>query len=422
MTRVLIADDHAANLYLLESILHGNGYEVTSTKNGAEALALAREDPPDLIITDILMPVMDGFELCRQWKADDRLKGIPFLFYTATFTDPRDEQLAKDLGADRFMVKPLKPEVLVREIRAVLAEVQEREVASPGAGRDEKEILQEYSEALFRKLEKKVRQLEEQIAERKAAQEELEMVVRELEQKNAELARFTYTVSHELRSPLVTIQGFAGLIEEELAAMGNPPGLQAHVRRISVAVDTLDALLADLLRLSHAGEGPGKKEAVRFDIIAREAADLLCQPLEDRGVRLEIQPDLPFVEVDRNHVREALVNLIENAIKFSGNVAAPTIRIGFGTSADEAAFFVQDNGIGIDPRYLERIFRIFEKLDSSVAGNGIGLAIVKRIIESHNGRIWAESGGDDTGTTFWFTLPVVNDPATDIHNNGEKKE
>jgi len=422
MTRVLIADDRAANLYLLESILKGNGFEVTAAKNGAEALSLAQDDPPDLIITDILMPVMDGFELCRQWKADDHLKGIPLLFYTATFTDPRDEQLAKDLGADRFMVKPLKPEVLVREIWTVLAEVQERKEASPGAGRDEKEILQEYSEALFRKLEKKVQQLEEQIAGRKAAQEELEMVVRELEQKNAELARFTYTVSHELRSPLVTIQGFAGLIEEELASLGNPPGMQTHVRRISAAVDTMDTLLTDLLNLSHAGEGPGKKETVRFDAIAREAADLLAQPLEDRGVQLEIQPDLPFVEVDHTHMREAVINLLDNAIKFSGNQAAPEIRIGFGTSGNEAAFFVQDNGIGIDPRYLERIFRIFEKLDSSVAGNGIGLAIVKRIIESHNGRVWAESGGANTGTTFWFTLPVVHDPPTDTHNNGEKKE
>ena len=422
MTRVLIADDRAANLYLLESILKGNGYEVTQAKNGAEALALAQDDPPDLIITDILMPVMDGFDLCRRLKADDRLKGIPFLFYTATFTDPRDEQLAKDLGADRFMVKPLKPEVLVREIQAVLAEVRGREVTEPGARRDEKELLQDYSEALFRKLEIKVRQLEEQITIRKAAQEELELVVRELEQKNAELARFTYTVSHELRSPLVTIQGFAGLIEEEMAAMGNPPGQQAHVRRISVAVDTMDALLTDLLRLSHAGEGADKKETVRFDTIAREAADLLSQLLEDRGVQLEIEPDLPFVEVDHNHLREALVNLIENAIKFSGNETAPKIRIGYGTSEDEAAFFVQDNGIGIDPRYLERIFRIFEKLDSSVSGNGIGLAIVKRIIESNNGRVWAESGGAQKGTTFWFTLPVVNDPAIDTHNNGEKKE
>ncbi|NLD57095.1 MAG: response regulator, partial [Methanomicrobiales archaeon] len=354
MTRVLIADDRAANLYLLESILKGNGYEVTQAKNGAEALALAQDDPPDLIITDILMPVMDGFDLCRRLKADDRLKGIPFLFYTATFTDPRDEQLAKDLGADRFMVKPLKPEVLVREIQAVLAEVRGREVTEPGARRDEKELLQDYSEALFRKLEIKVRQLEEQITIRKAAQEELELVVRELEQKNAELARFTYTVSHELRSPLVTIQGFAGLIEEEMAAMGNPPGQQAHVRRISVAVDTMDALLTDLLRLSHAGEGADKKETVRFDTIAREAADLLSQLLEDRGVQLEIEPDLPFVEVDHNHLQEALVNLIENAIKFSGNETAPKIRIGYGTSEDEAAFYVQDNGIGIDPRYLER--------------------------------------------------------------------
>lgn len=131
MTRILIADDIPANSYLLESILKGYGFEVIVTKNGAEALDAARSNPPDLIITDILMPVMDGFELCRRWKADDRLKSVPFIFYTATYTDQKDEQLAKSLGADRFIVKPQKPEDLVQAVREVLSEARE---GSPGTG------------------------------------------------------------------------------------------------------------------------------------------------------------------------------------------------------------------------------------------------------------------------------------------------
>jgi len=171
MAKILIADDIWPNLYLLESILKGYGYEITATKNGAEALDAARIDPPDLIITDILMPVMDGFELCRRWKADDRLKHVPFIFYTATYTDLKDEQFARNLGAERFIVKPQKPEDLVRAVREVLEEARKNTPASPGepAG-DEMELLRQYNEVLFRKLERKVVQLEEDIAGRKVAE------------------------------------------------------------------------------------------------------------------------------------------------------------------------------------------------------------------------------------------------------------
>jgi len=410
MIKVLIADDIASNLYLLESILKGNGFEVTSAKNGADALASALESPPDLIITDILMPVMDGFELCRQWKADERLKMIPFIFYTATYTDPKDEQFAKNLGAERFIVKPQKPDLFMKEIRDVLSEAQNRAVPpTPKTKDDEMGILQEYNEVSFRKLERKVQQLEFQIAERKAAQEQREILIRELEQKNAELARFTYTVSHELKTPLITIQGFTGLIDEEVSKDEGYPELKDPVRRISAAVNKMNALLADLLHLSRAGHSMNPRAMTEFGSIAHEAADLLAQHLENHGVHLEIAPDLPVVNVDRDRIREVLINLIENAIKFSGNEKNPEIRIGADMTGGSPVFFVQDNGIGIESRYLERIFNIFEKLDGNVQGTGVGLAIAKRIIEVHGGKIGAESGGLGKGSTFRFTLPIAND-------------
>jgi len=262
------------------------------------------------------------------------------------------------------------------------------------------EILQEYNDVLFRKLEKKVQQLEAQIAERKEAQEQREIVIREL-------ARFTYTVSHELRSPLITIQGLSGLIGEDVSKLGDHPELMNHVRLISAAVDTMDALLADLLRLSRAGQTINPPEKTGFGIIAREAADLLAQPIENHGVHLEIAPGLPEVNVDRARIREVLIHLIENAIRFPGNQKNPVIRIGADTTGEGTVFFVQDNGIGIDPRYLGRIFNLFEKLDSTTRGTGIGLAIVKRIIEAHGGKCWAESEGVGKGTTIRFTLPVA---------------
>jgi len=174
MTRVLIADDIQQNLYLLESILKGNSYEVISAKNGAEALELAKKDPPDLIITDILMPVMDGFELCRRWKADEDLQHIPLIFYTATYTDPRDEQFAMGLGAEQYVIKPVKPDVLMGIVRDVLNEAEQSPPSSPEqTEQDEVRTLQEYNEIIFRKLQDKVLELEDQIVRCNQVEEEL---------------------------------------------------------------------------------------------------------------------------------------------------------------------------------------------------------------------------------------------------------
>jgi len=167
MKRILIVDDIVANIYLLESILKGYGFSVVSARNGSEALEKARNTPPDLIISDILMPVMDGFELCRQWKADPRLNTIPFVFYTATYTDPRDEQFAMSLGAERFIVKPQKPEILAQIVRELIDEAMgDKTFSVKRPLGDEMEILRQYNEVLFRKLESKVMQLHADIEER----------------------------------------------------------------------------------------------------------------------------------------------------------------------------------------------------------------------------------------------------------------
>ena len=166
MTKILIVDDNSRNLYLLESILNGYGYdEVSSATNGAEALDVARQDLPDLIISDIFMPVMDGFALCMQWKADERLKKIPFIFYTATYTNPKDEQFALSLGAERFLLKPQDPETLIKVVREVLAESVSE--TSAKAGLKEVDALQQYSEVLFRKLVQKTARLEKAEADLK---------------------------------------------------------------------------------------------------------------------------------------------------------------------------------------------------------------------------------------------------------------
>jgi PAS domain S-box-containing protein len=182
---ILIVDDSEMNLYQLQVLLGANGHQVVSAVNGAEALATARQNPPNLIISDVLMPVMDGFALCREWKKDERLRQIPFVFYTATYTDERDREFALSLGAERFLVKPEEPEVFMRTIREVIQQF-ERPSAPPARfpveepPEEESGYLKQYNEVLIRKLEVKMQQLEQakrelerDITERKRAAEAL---------------------------------------------------------------------------------------------------------------------------------------------------------------------------------------------------------------------------------------------------------
>lgn len=245
------------------------------------------------------------------------------------------------------------------------------------------------------------------ITQRKQAEKEREAMIRNLEEKNAEMERFVYTISHDLKTPLITILGYAGLLEEDLET-GKTEELRSCIDRITAAGKKMDALLADVLQLSRIGRVALPSEKISMTVIAREAADLVAISLQQRGAEIGIDPDMPEVYVDRNRIREVLVNLVENAVKYTGSEKHPRIRIGAKEQGGAPVFFVQDNGMGIDPAYLERIFNLFEKLDPKSPGTGAGLAIVKRIIEVHGGRIWAESRGGGQGSTFFFTLPAAD--------------
>ncbi|MCX7680100.1 MAG: response regulator [Spirochaetes bacterium] len=175
---ILVVDDIEENRYMLVSLLSGNGYHVIAKSNGLEAFKYAKENPPDLVITDILMPVMDGFELCKQWKQDEELKSIPFIIYTATYTDAKDEKLALDLGADRFIIKPQKPEVLLEIIRTIIEEYKKQnrpEVESITA--DELSFLSQHRKALARKLSRKLRQLEHEVSQHRQTLRFLDSII-----------------------------------------------------------------------------------------------------------------------------------------------------------------------------------------------------------------------------------------------------
>jgi PAS domain S-box-containing protein len=259
------------------------------------------------------------------------------------------------------------------------------------------------------------------ITERKKAQFQREALIKELEQKNVELERFTYTVSHDLKSPLITIRGFLGLLEED-ALKADTVSLKKDLSRIKSATNKMEVLLRDLLTLSRIGRIVSPPTMVSFTMIAEDAVELLEGAIQQREVTVEIAPDMPVVNVDRDRVREAVMNLVENAIKFMGDQPHPKIEIGVRYDRDQPVFFVKDNGIGIDPQYHKKIFSLFEKLSANTEGSGTGLAIVQRIIEVHRGRIWVESAGANQGSTFYFSLPVAGADGTDTHKNEDKAE
>jgi PAS domain S-box-containing protein len=232
---------------------------------------------------------------------------------------------------------------------------------------------------------------------------EAQRLIHELEAKNAELERFTYTVSHDLKSPLITIRGFIGFVEQD-AERGNLERLRADLARIGEATNKMQDLLEDLLELSRVGRIANPAEVIPLAAVAHEAAELVAGQLTSRGVQLSIAADLPQVLGDRVRLREVFQNLIDNAVKFMGDQAEPRIEIGVRRAGSEVVCFVRDNGRGIDPRYHDKVFNLFDKLDPQSEGTGVGLALVKRIIEVHGGRIWVESEGGGGGATFCFTL------------------
>jgi len=242
------------------------------------------------------------------------------------------------------------------------------------------------------------------ITERKQAEAERELFIKELEAKNAELERFNYTVSHELKSPIVTIKGFLGSIAKDLQD-GRHERAQKDLIRISSATDKMYDTLSDLLELSRIGRLANPPEEIDLVQLAQDALETVHGRIQSSNITVQVSSELPTVYGDRIRLREVYENLIDNAAKHIGDQTAPLIEIGIRENSGAITLFVKDNGVGIDPRYHQRIFGLFDKLDSTSEGTGIGLALVKRIVETHGGRIWVESEGPGKGSTFCFTIP-----------------
>ncbi len=255
-------------------------------------------------------------------------------------------------------------------------------------------------------LEAMDRQRRRFIAELEAKNAEVEAKNAEVEVKNEELERFTHTVSHDLKSPLVTIRGFAGLLKVSAAA-GEVGNMNRDIERIDDAAVKMGALLDDLLQLSRIGRVIKQPQEVALADVAREAVARVAGRIAERGVEVEVSPDLPAVSGDPHRLLEVLQNLVENAAKYMGNQLRPRVEIGVRNGANGAVFYVRDNGMGIAPEDHQKVFGLFARLDEEIEGTGIGLSLVKRVVDAHGGSIWVESEGRGRGSTFCFTLPAV---------------
>lgn len=235
---------------------------------------------------------------------------------------------------------------------------------------------------------------------------QLENALNELQDKNNELERFTYTVSHDLKAPLITIGGFAGLLARDINS-GNFEKANRSIERILDAVNKMERLLNELLSLSRIGRMLNEPQDISFTEIVKEAVGLSQGRLRANNIPVEIEANLPIVKVDRARIVEVIQNLLDNAAKFMGEQKNPHIKVGARQEKENWIFYVRDNGVGIEPAYHERVFGLFNKLDPNSEGTGVGLALVKRIIEFHGGKVWVESEGVNQGSTFCFTLPIV---------------
>ena len=352
--RIVVADDNADMREYLRKLLAGR-YEVVVTANGKEALAAIRGRRPDLILSDIMMPVMDGLELLKELRADLELRTLPVIFLSA-----RAGEEAKigwiGLGVDDYIVKPFSVKELLARVQTQLNLSEIRENA-----------------------------------------------IKQVAFANAELETFNYSVAHDLRAPLRSIDGFSKLLLDKYAEKIDEEG-RDFLRRVRAGASRMGELIDDLLRLANVTRGVLRREIVDLSALARQVAEGLQNAAADRAVEFIIAPDLK-AEGDGVLLQLVLENLLGNAWKYTSKHQSARIEFGATRAEGRPVYFVRDDGAGFDIVFANKLFKPFSRLHTlrEFEGSGIGLATVSRIIARHGGRIWGE-GQVEKGAAFYFTL------------------
>lgn len=411
---ILIVEDSPTQAQKLQYILEQKGYPVTLAANGVLALAAARQNKPTLIISDVVMPEMDGYELCRQVKSDPDLADVPVILVT-TLSDPQDVIRGLECRADNFILKPYDERYLLGRVQFVLINREMRQTDQPGMGleiyfegqrhfitADRLQILN----LLLSTYEAAMRRNRELSLAQDALQRtnsELLQRTAELEAANKDLEAFSYSVSHDLRGPLRAINGFSAILLEDHAAELSPDARQLLTTVIDTAKQ-MNALIEDLLRFSRLGTQSLSKKPVNIANLVHEVLDELGRDREGRQIEIQLG-DLPDCVGDHALIKQLFVNLLSNAFKFTGHREKAVIEIGCAEDHGSNVYFVRDNGAGFDVSKARQLFGVFQRFHSQheFEGTGVGLSIVQRIVVRHGGRIWAEAEVEK-GAVFHFIL------------------
>jgi two-component system, sensor histidine kinase and response regulator len=377
---ILLVDDQPANLIALEAMLEDLGQNLIRAESGREALKRLLSDDFAVILLDVKMPEMDGFETAALIRQRDRSRHTPILFLTAADTSQTQAVRGYAVGAVDYLVKPVVPE-FVRSKVAVFVELAKKN-----------ELLRRQA-ALLAQSEQAALELAETRAE----------LVRELEHKNRELESFSYAVSHDLRAPLRRIDSFSRAVLESQGKRLDDEG-RKFLSRVREASQQMSQLIDDVLYLSRVTRTELRDQEVDLSEVAELVVSRLQEGQPNRPVEVKIRPGV-VVTGDGQLLKIALENLLQNAWKFTGKQAEPRIEFGVTQTSGEPTYFIRDNGAGFEMTYAARLFGPFQRLHSQqeFPGSGIGLATVQRIIHRHGGKVWAE-GLVGQGATFYFTL------------------
>jgi signal transduction histidine kinase len=417
---VLLVDDQPANLLALEAMLADAGLNLVRAASGPEALRRVLGCDFAVILLDVQMPGMDGFETARLIRGRARSRFTPIIFLTAYDSGPSVVADAYALGAVDFLIKPLVPVILRAKVMVFVELFRKAEQV-----RRQGERLRQMERQEFERLwaEEKLRQSEERCREAHRLNEELEQRVRErtaelereaaqrhqalaeLTRSNAELEQFAYVASHDLQEPLRKVRVYLELLERRCRARLDDEAAQFIAFAVEAA-GRMQVLIHDLLSYARVGSRGRPFEPVDCAVPFGEAVANLEAAIRESGATVTHGP-LPAVQADAAQLVQLFQNLLGNAIKFRGP-RPPAVRVDAERDGCWWHFAVRDNGIGIEPRYLDRLFVLFQRLHTQgeYPGTGIGLAICKKIVERHGGRIGVDSQVGE-GSTFRFTLPVT---------------
>lgn len=399
---ILLVDDQPENLMALEVVLQPLGQNLVKAHSGREALRHLLTMNFAVIILDVQMPDMDGFETATMIRERERTRQTPIIFLTAARTTDAHVFKGYAVGAVDYLVKPIEEEILRSKVAAFVELARKTELLE-AANRRLTEAHQELKRAQD-ELSKAYKSLEASNVELEAR---VEARTREMAKANRDLETLLYVVSHDLKEPLRSIDNFSVLLRDRCVEAVDERG-KDYIARIVRAVARLERAMDDILRLSRVRKVEPPTEEIPGETIVRAAMDRLEDKIRKTGAHIRVMEDLPDLRVDKTWGTEAVYNLLDNALKFTRPGAPPDIEIAAHHSPegepDEAGIVVRDRGPGILPEFEGKIFELFKRgVGREVEGTGAGLAIVRKIAERHGGRAWhrpRDGGGLEFGVTF----------------------